>query len=127
MNRREFFTRTARVATLCLCAQHIAFSGMQGNRSKRPARRASVKKDDHGYPFYVKSLRERNHLRVFLNGHPVNRCITADERLGMVEYYPVDASGHVILHDPTCGEIKRHREYGRVRILFDSELAQSEE
>ena len=50
---------------------------------------------------------------ILLNGKEVNRCITADDVLGMVEYYNMESNSDTPLDDLIVTE------YGKVEIEFE--------
>lgn len=65
-------------------------------------------------------------VRVFLDGFPVEKCVTADEEAGLVIVHDVDAFGQTRIDAgccPTCGagegRVRTKELHGRVRIVID--------
>lgn len=61
-----------------------------------------------------------SHLVVFLDGHVVDRCITADEEMGFVLCFAVGADGRPF-YDEAAGGAAKEKKFGRVEIAFPDE------
>ena len=77
--------------------------------------RISADRSDPGFDHSYRSA------IVFLNGKRVQRCITADEDLGVVIVHAVGADGNVIF-DREKGEVVREEVRGSVRVVLPVRL-----
>lgn len=57
---------------------------------------------------------------MFFNGVEVPKCFTADEELGIVEFYATDSKGHVLLEYRAGQQVaaKRIQSGGDVKIVL---------
>lgn len=64
---------------------------------------------------------EHRRAIVFLDGKRVERCITADDKEGMVIVHPVDDAGRLLV-DREKQELVRQELRGRVRIVIPERI-----
>jgi len=76
----------------------------------------------HGDPGYH---RRANMSQPYLDGHPVDLCITADEDRGFVVVHKKGSDGRPMLNDSKTGTVKE-KKFGKVEIVLVKTLKESE-